>query len=76
MMRRISPGLDLRTATQKDVEAAFRIGVRAALRAHKKAGVPAIVWDRETGRTIRLPSDQIPDFPDEPLAIDEPSPPA
>ncbi len=62
-MGKIFPGLDLKTATPDAVEAAFRIGVKAALRAHKIAGVPAIVWDRINDRIVSLAPEDIPDFP-------------
>jgi hypothetical protein len=58
--------LDLRNYTDRELEKLLTRGVIRALRAHKAAGVPAIVWDRETGQTIAIPPEQIPDFPDEP----------
>ena len=57
--------LDLRNYTDRELEKLLTRGVIRALRAHKAAGVPAIVWDRETGQTIAIPPEQIPDFPDE-----------
>ncbi len=58
-------GLDLQTATREEIEAAMKKGVRATLRNHKQAGMPAIVFDYETNEIITLPPDQIPDFPDD-----------
>lgn len=73
-MQKVSPGLDLRTATPEEVGAAFRLGVIAALRLHKKAGVPAIVWDRKNDRIIAVPPEEIPDFPETTAEAQNPFP--
>jgi hypothetical protein len=57
-------GLDLRTATSEQIGAAIRRGIIAALRRHKQAGVPAVVWNRENNRIVRVPPEEIPDFPE------------
>jgi hypothetical protein len=57
--------LDLRTATGAEIAAASRPGVIAALRAHKKAGVPAVIWDHVNQKTVLVPPEEIPDFLDE-----------
>lgn len=57
--------LDLRTASEEEVEAAMQKGVRAALRRHKEAGVPAVVYNHETGETVLLPPEEIPDYPED-----------
>lgn len=65
MMKLESAGLDLHTATTEEIEAAMRKGVRAALRRHKEAGVPAIVWDWKTQEIVSVPPEEIPDFPED-----------
>ncbi len=60
--------LDLSTATSEERIEAMNRGVRAALRRHKKAGVPAIVWNRETGEIVSVPPEEIPDYPPDPEA--------
>ena len=57
--------LDFRTATATEIAEASRPGVIAALRAHKKAGVPAVVWDHIKQETVLVPPEEIPDFLDE-----------
>jgi hypothetical protein len=57
---------DLRTISDDELVAVMRRGVVAALRRHKRAGVPAIVWDWETHQIVSVPPEQIPDFPDGP----------
>jgi hypothetical protein len=64
-MHNDSQGLDLRTATIRDIEKAMRRGVIAALRNHKRKGVEAVIWDRVTGEIVIVPPEEIPDFPDE-----------
>jgi hypothetical protein len=64
---RPKPTLDeLRRMSAQEQAAVMRSGVIAALRWHKEAGVPAVVWDEKTGEVRMVPPDQIPDFPDEP----------
>jgi 7-cyano-7-deazaguanine synthase in queuosine biosynthesis len=55
---------DLRTATVDQITEAFSRGVRSALREHKRAGHPVVVWDREQDRIVILRADQI-EVPDE-----------
>ena len=64
-MKLKNTGVDFRTATQEEILAAMNRGVRVALRHHKEAGVPAVVWDDETSKIVAVPPDQIPDFPEE-----------
>jgi hypothetical protein len=63
--------LDLRKIPPRELEKIMTRGAIRALRAQKAAGVPAIVWDRETGQTIAVPPEQIPDFPDEPVEAED-----
>jgi hypothetical protein len=56
------PGL--RKATPEQITEAFARGVRSALREHKRAGHPIVVWDREKDQIVILRADQI-DVPDE-----------
>jgi hypothetical protein len=63
--------LDFQKIPPRELEKIMTRGVIRALRAHKAAGVPAIVWDRETGQTIAVPPEQIPDFPDEPTETED-----
>lgn len=58
-------GLDLRTASSPQVLRAIRRGVKDALRLHKRAGNPVVVWDRATGKTVLIPPEEIPDDPEE-----------
>jgi hypothetical protein len=56
------PEIDLRTASADEVNRLMRLGVRDALRRHKEAGVPAVVW--QDGRIVLLLPEQI-NIPDE-----------
>lgn len=58
-----SQGLDLRTATGQEINDAMCKGVRAALRRHKAAGVPIVVW--KNGQIVHIPAEEI-EAPDEP----------
>ena len=40
----------------------MRRGLIAALRAHKAAGVPAVVWDRSLMKTVWISPEDLPDF--------------
>jgi hypothetical protein len=67
--------LDPRTASSRDLERAMRRGGLKALRLHKRAGNPVVVWDRETDRIVLLPPDEIPDEPErEPGPQSQPNP--
>jgi hypothetical protein len=61
--------IDLRTATDEEITETFALGVRAALREHKRAGRPVVVWDRERDQIVVLRPDQI-------HSSDEPAAPA
>ena len=39
--------------------AAMRQGVVAALEEHRRLGHPVVAWDRETGRIVHIPSDEL-----------------
>jgi hypothetical protein len=58
-------GLDLRTATGHEINEAMKKGVFAALRRHKEAGVPIVVW--KNGQIVEIPAEEI-RIPDEPNA--------
>ena len=61
-MNEIRPdGLDLRTATPFEVAEAITRGVRRALAIHKRLGKPVVVRDPETGHTVTVPPEEIPD---------------
>ena len=62
--------LDLRTATGEEIAAAMRPGSRAALLAHKAAGLPVAVWDYATAKTVWVAPEDIPGFTDETLEIE------
>ena len=53
------PDLDLRTATTGEINEAMTRGAFDALREHKRAGVPAVTWDYETGRVVLVPPEEI-----------------
>jgi hypothetical protein len=55
--------LDLRTATGREINDAMARGVFDALRRHKEAGQPVVVW--ENGRIVHLSPEEI--------AVPEPS---
>ena len=42
------------------------LGVAEALRKHRAAGVPVVVWDEATQQPIEIPADQIPRWIDDP----------
>ncbi len=67
-----------RTPTGEDLAAVMTHGAITALKAHKAAGVAAVVWDQETGATVLVPPEAIPDFAaaNEPTArsADDPRP--
>lgn len=56
-------GLDLRTATGREVNDAMARGVREALIENKRAGNPIVVW--RDGRVVLVPPEEIV-IPDEP----------
>jgi len=51
--------LDLRTASGEEVARAMTKGVIDALRAHKLAGNPVVVWDRGRDEIVIVPADEI-----------------
>ena len=59
------PQLDLRTASGREVAEAMTRGVIDALRAHKRAGNPVVVWDWAKGEIVTVPPEQIPEFPED-----------
>ncbi len=50
---------DLRTATDAEIVRRMNLGVREALLAHKRAGLPIVEWDYETNPVVLTPADQI-----------------
>ena len=62
MPDRAGDEIDLRTATGAEVSRAIARGVREALIEHKRAGVPAVVW--EDGRIVLILPEQI-EIPEE-----------
>jgi hypothetical protein len=58
--------LDMRTATNDEIVEAMNRGVRKALREHKLAGNPIVVWDRDTNTILTVPPEEIPEYPEEP----------
>ena len=46
-------------ATTEEIREAMGVAIYAALREHKKAGVPAVTWDYETNRVVLVPPDEI-----------------
>lgn len=71
-MNEVSPAFDLWNATPRRLEVVLRKAVISALRAHKRAGVPAIVWDREKRRIVSVPPEEIPEY----TGRDDPNPPS
>ncbi len=67
MAEQSSKDLDLRTATGLEINEAMNKGVFAALRRHKAAGVPIVVW--ENGQIVHIPADEI-QVPDDPSNLD------
>lgn len=57
--------LGRRDATSEEIRQALALATKAALRAHKRAGVPAVMWDQENDRIIEVPPEAI-DVDDEP----------
>jgi hypothetical protein len=63
--------LDLRTASIDELVEAMNRGVRRALREHKRAGNPIVVWDRDTDTIVTLRPEEIPDCPEEPRELED-----
>lgn len=63
MAERNGKGLDLCTASGDEINEAMKQGVYDALRRHKAAGVPIVVW--ENGQIVHIPAEEI-RIPDEP----------
>lgn len=55
-------------ATTEEVREAMGEAIDAALREHKRAGVPAATWDHETNRVVLVPPEDIP-VPEEAEAV-------
>ncbi|HWE40760.1 MAG TPA: hypothetical protein VG406_29740 [Isosphaeraceae bacterium] len=56
--------------TSDEVLGALTQATRAALREHKRLGVPAVMWDQENDWIIEVPPEEI-DVEDEPAEQDE-----
>ena len=54
-------------ATGEQIADAMHLGIRNALRDHKRNGVPIATWDKVNRRVLVIPPDQIP-VDDEPAA--------
>jgi hypothetical protein len=50
-------GVDLRTATGREINRLMTLGAHDALREHKKAGRSIVTW--KDGRVVHVPADQI-----------------
>ena len=51
--------IDLQTASGDELVRAMNRGVRDALLAHKRAGLPIVTWDYATEQVVIVPPEQI-----------------
>jgi hypothetical protein len=51
--------LGWRDATSEEIRQALALATKAALLAHKRAGVPAVMWDQVNDRIVEVPPEEI-----------------
>lgn len=47
-----------------EIDRALERAQRDAIRQHKRAGVPLVIW--KDGRVVHVPPEELPDLPEEP----------
>lgn len=66
MARRREPRPDIVEVLRdgRELDLAMERAGRAAIRRHKRGGVPLVIW--KDGEVVHVPPEELPDLPDEP----------